>query len=140
MAQITLNTQNEDGDPVTHTLHIEDEHSDDEAPVLEQLATRAERVHELRSDLNEQQDENEALREMLVNDIVRRKKLAGEFEGEDTPDEEDEVEYLEALPADRLQMEWDRAPEDLNTSAGTKNKTPDDSTTNGVYGDAAHEV
>lgn len=114
MADVLLDTTNEDGDDVTHTLHVEDEHVDDDRDVLQHLATRAEEQAALSS-------ENETLRETIVSDVVRRKKLAGEV-GEDADISEDEEhEYLMGLPADRLQREWERAPsgEEMQTEPAT---------------------
>ena len=128
MAQLTIRTKNEDGDAVTHTLHLEDEHADDEAAAVEQLAARAERAADLRSELNAVQHDLATAKEAIVSDIVRRKKLAGEYDGDDGLDQEADREYLEGLPVDRLKMEYKRAPSDaeLDTSSATGNETPDD--------------
>jgi len=137
MAQITLNTQNEDGDAVTHSFHIEDDHAESEAEVLDQLARRAERVAKLRSRMNDMESELETARETIVSDIVRRKKLAGTLDEED--DIEEEREFLGGLPMERLKRHWDRAPSgsELDTDPATSG---DDPTDNGppkaVYGDA----
>jgi hypothetical protein len=136
MAQLNVRTQNEEGERVTRTFHLEDEHAPDETEQLEVLAQQAERVPELRSELNETQDELDAAQEHIVSDIIRRKKLAGDLEGED--EIEDEREFLEGLPVDRLKKHSKRPPsgEELSTDSATDPSKSPNSPANGVYGDA----
>ena len=136
MAQLNVRTQNEDGERVTRTFHLENEHAPDETEQLEALARQAERVPELRSELSETQDELDAAQEHIVSDIIRRKKRAGELEGEEEIN--DEREFLGGLPMERLKKHSERAPsgEELSTeSAIDPGKSPN-SPANGVYGDA----
>lgn len=106
MAQTTLRTKNEDGDDVTHTFHLEDEHAEDEVEALESLATRAEERADLQAELKEKEGELDTAREALVGEIVRRKKLAGELEEDGVEEERD---FLSGLPMDRLKTHYDRA-------------------------------
>lgn len=122
MAQVTLNTVNEDGDPVTHTFHIEDEHADDEAPVLEQLASRAEKVAGLRSDVSDKEEALEATRDLVVGEIVRRRKLAGEIDEDSTEEERD---FLQTLPPEKLKVHWKRSHSlELDTGRVTDPENP----------------
>lgn len=143
MAQLSITSQNEDGDRVTRTFHIEDEHADDEAEQLEALAAQAEEVPDLRDQLSQAEDELEAVRDLAIGEIVRRKKLSGEV-GEDADfSEDDEVEYLEGLPADRLTKEWERAMElDVDTSSATDPSAnpPTNGEGEGVYDELAVEA
>jgi hypothetical protein len=136
MAQLNVRTQNEDGERVTRTFHLEDEHAPDETEQLEALAEQADRVSELNEELEGTRSELDTARDVIASDIIRHKKLAGDLEGED--EIEDEREFLEGLPVDRLKKHWDRAPaeEELSTeSAIDPGKSPN-SPANGVYGDA----
>lgn len=63
-------------------------------------------------------EELSVLKETMADEIVRRKKLAGDLEGED--EIKTEREYLENLSATRLAREWDRAPEEVSTEASTE--------------------
>lgn len=140
MAQTTLNTKTEDGDPQSITFHLEDDHAEDEAEVLQSLASRAERSVDRKAKLEETEEELSATKELVINEIVRRKKLSGEVGEEADFSEEDEVEYLEGLPAERLQKEWERAMDlDVNTSSATDPDAdpPTNGKDEGVYDDLA---
>lgn len=64
------------------------------------------------------EEELSTAKETLVDEIIRRKKLAGRLDGED--EIQAEREYLSGLEADRLKQEFNRAPEKLDTSASTE--------------------
>jgi hypothetical protein len=142
MAQLSIRTQNEDGERVTRTFHIEDDHAEDERGQLEAIADQAEEVPELREELSKTEDELDTIREVLVSDIVRRKKLAGKYDGEDALDQAEDQEFLEGLPAGRLKMHYERAPsgEELSTDAATSNDDPPEGNPDDVYGDAVVEA
>jgi hypothetical protein len=127
MAQLSITTPNEEGDSVTRTFHIVDEHVDDEADQLQALAAQAEAVPELREERNALKGELETATDVIVSDIIRRKKIAGDLEEDGV---ESEREYLEGLPIGRLKMEYERAPSeaDLDTSSATENKNAQDVT------------
>lgn len=107
MAQVILETKNEEGEEVTHNLHVEDDHVEDERRVLTSLAERAEKASTLQS-------ENSTLREAIVSEVVRRRKLAGEIDEDGV---EQEREFLLGLPAGRLKQHYDRAL-DLSLDTG----------------------
>lgn len=140
MAQTTLSTKNEDGDNITLSFHLEDDHAEDEAQALQSLASRAERTADLKGDLEAAKAELSTTKELVINEIVRRKKLSGEVGEEADFSEEDEVEYLEGLPANRLQKEWGRAMElDVDASSATDPDAdpPTNGKGDGVYDDLA---
>ena len=135
MPELSIQTQNEEGDSVTRTVHVEEEHADEARETITSLATQAEEVPALREERDELSSENEALREKMVGEIVRRKKLAGEIDGED--EVKTEREFLSGLPAERLSMHYDRALK-LNVDtdgALDAGKSPDDNGDGTSYDD-----
>lgn len=120
MPQVTLQTKDEKGDDLTQTFHLEEDHAENESQALRSLAERAENASELQS-------ENETLRGVMVGEVVRRKKLSGNLEGEDAVQQEQQ--FLEGLPAERLKMHYERALEmdvdtggAIDTSGGSDNQ------------------
>jgi hypothetical protein len=107
MPELSIQTANEQGDRVTRTLHVEEEHAEKDRSTIQDLAEQAELVPELREERDDLASENDTLCDALVSEIVRRKKLSGELDGED--EIQDEREFLEGLPASRLKKHYERA-------------------------------
>ena len=84
----------------------------------EKLGPLEEKSEHLASELS-------SLKTMVVGEIVRIKKLTApkNDEGETTLDVEKEAAYLEGLPAERLQMEYERLPEKAETLSVTATTT-----------------
>lgn len=146
MAQTTLRSQNSEGDAVTLTAHVEDDHVDDSVDAIHRFAQleAEQQTAAIRENLQTAESENTTLREAIVSDTIRAKKLAGVVSEDDDADlsVEDEREYLMGLPADRLQMEHERAKKkDLSGAASptTANEQPDDPVTES-YDSAVSEL
>lgn len=129
MARLTLRTQNADGEAVSLDAHVEDDHADDSTSAIQRYAEleTESAVAEVRQDLEVVTAERDAMRDLMVGEILRRKQLAGLVaDGEDAKDGqlkvEDEREYLLGLPAERLKMEYERAPKPAELSAEAKTK------------------
>lgn len=127
MARATLRTQNTDGDAVSLDIHVEDDHADESVTAVERYAELQAEVAaaEHRSEAEAAQQDLDAVKEVLVSEIVRRKTLAGIVSEDDDADlsVEDERDYLMGLPAERLQMEWERAPSGDDLSGATQPAT-----------------
>lgn len=133
MATTTLRTQNAEGDSVSLSAHVEDDKADETVEAIHRFAELEVEAQTaaLRKDLGSTERENETLRETIVSETIRAKKLAGVVSDDDDADlsVEDEREYLLGLPADRLQMEYERATKkDLSgaSDSTTSNEQPDD--------------
>lgn len=133
MATTTLRTQNADGDSVSLSAHVEEDKAEESVEAIHRFAElEAEaQTAALRKDLDSAKGENETLRETIVSETIRAKKLAGVVSDDDDAElsVEDEREYLLGLPASRLQMEYERATKkDLTGAASstTSNEKPDD--------------
>ena len=86
------------------------------------LKTRA-ATKPLQEQLTASQEENSGLRDIIVGEILRVKKLTQTGEdGEPSFNVEKEKKYLEGLPAERLKMEYERIPqrEELKVESVTK--------------------
>jgi hypothetical protein len=135
MAHVTFRTQNADGEPVSLDAEVEDDAAEESVDAIERYAElEAEsRTADLRSQLQDIEEDAGEMRDIIVSDILRRQKLSGEVGEEADLSVEDQRDYLQGLPADRLKMEWERAPkgEDLSgaTSPATTGDAPDDGTT-----------
>lgn len=128
MPELSIQTANEEGETVTRVLHLEEEHAEEDRNTVQSLADQAEQVPELREERDELEDELGSMREVLVDECIRRQKLAGKI-GEDAELSIDEQrEYLEGLPAKRLKMEYERAMKlDIDTGGALDpGKTPED--------------
>ena len=127
MARATLRTENTDGDAVSLDIHVEDEHADDSVDNIERYAElHAEAAAaQHRAEAETAKADLQAMKETLVSEIIRRKTLAGIVSDDEDADlsVEDERAYLLGLPADRLAMEWDRAPSGADLSGATASAT-----------------
>ena len=141
----TLRTTDADGEQRSYDLSIDEDA--DPSEQIEQVERYAETREEaaradLQADLNEAEQELSAMRDLVVSDIIRRQKLAGEIGEDQDLSIEDQREYLEALPAERLKMEYERAPdsEDLSGSTATQTTGDDPDDTTAEFGEAVDEL
>lgn len=127
-AHVTFRTQNADGETVSLDADVEDDSAEESVEAIERYAElEAEsQTADLQARLDETEEEADQMRELVVGDILRRQKLAGEI-GEDAElSVEDQREYLQGLPAGRLKMEWERAPKGEDLSGATRPATTGD--------------
>lgn len=128
MAHVTVRTKDKNGESQAFDLEVGDDAPQDQVQQIERYAeTREERARaDLQADLDATEEELSAMTDLVVSEIIRRQKLAGQI-GEDAElSVEDQREYLEGLPAERLQMEWERAPSEEDLSGSTEMVTTGD--------------
>lgn len=125
MGVITL-----DANGTSFALSVED---GQEEQAMKQLRTfytqsKEEGAAPMKTRLDAAEAYGQAVRDILVGEIIRLRKLSAPTSegGEEQFNAEAERQYLEGLPADRLAMEWRRtpAPETVKTDAKTKNENP----------------
>ena len=134
-AHVTVRTEDKNGERQAFDLEVDEDSPQEQVQAIERYAeTREEAARaDLQADLDSTEEELDEMRDLVVSEILRRQKLAGQV-GEDADlSVEDQREYLEGLPAERLQMEWERAPKGEDLSGSTQNHTtgddPDDART-----------
>ena len=128
MARVTVRTEDHNGERQSFDLEVDDESPQEQVEAIERYAETREQAAraDLQAEMNEIEEEMGELRDLVVSDIIRRQKLAGEV-GEDADlSVEDQREYLEGLPAERLQMEYERAPDSEDLSGATATHTTGD--------------
>jgi hypothetical protein len=135
MAHVAVSTEDKDGERKTFDLEVGDESPQETAKKVERFGqTCAEAAQaDLKAEKDALQEEIDSMQDLVVSEIIRRKKLAGKVGDDADLSVEDEREYLEGLPADRLQKEWERAPDGADLSGSTETHTtsdePEDSST-----------
>jgi len=141
---VKLQTTNADGERRSFSLEAPDGEGESARQAAEEYAearVSAARA-DLQADLDATEEELSAMTDLVVSEIIRRQKLAGQI-GEDAElSVEDQREYLEGLPAERLQMEWERAPseEDLSGSTETATTGDDPDETSADYEQAVNDL
>ena len=133
---VHLSGTNEDGEEESVMLDTE---NDDSQGLLKKLKRAAKLkaqaiIGPAKEKLEAAQAENETFRDIIVGEVLRIKKLTAGQDGEGNYDfdVEQEKQYLEGLPADRLKMEYERLPnsEDVKveqtTTEGEKQGEEDD--------------